>query len=198
MVGTLLNDSKTLPTMLLRAILHSATIAALFVSCSAPCPPAEVHFAHPVLSVPPEADANRAVVEAFLNACIMADTVAMRAAMAPGYHELLQTVPEDTSDADKTISDWVRIDSSRTDQKLTVDAIEAIRYASGKWEGDWVHVWGTYSALHKATGKTFKLPFFFDSQLKDGKLLRSYMYYDELSVYKQLGVAPPMVPETKK
>jgi len=122
----------------------------------------------------------------------------MRAAVAPGYHELLQTVPEDTSDVEKTIAEWIRIDSTRTDQQLTTDAIEAIRHTSGKWEGDGVHFWGTYSATHKATGKSFKVPFFFDTQLKDGKLLRSYMYYDMLSVYNQLGVAPPDPNATKK
>lgn len=175
--------------------VHHALIAVaastLLFACSKPCPPAAEHFTHPVLSVPPEADANMALVEGFLNACIKTDTVAMRAAMDPGYHELLQIVPEDTTDADGTIADWVAIDSARADQRLVVDAIEAIRYASGKWEGDWVHVWGTYTAMHKATGKPFTAPFFFDTQLKDGKLLRSYMYFDMLSIYQQLGIDPP-------
>lgn len=43
-----------------------------------------------------------------------------------------------------------------------------------------------------------KVPFFFDTQLKDGKLLRSYMYYDMLSVYNQLGIAPPAPGAAKK
>ena len=47
-------------------------------------------------------------------------------------------------------------------------------------------------------GKSFTLPFFFDTQLKDGKMLRSYTYYDLLSVYRQLGVTPPMADEKKK
>ncbi len=180
-----------------KTVFLSTAFAALLVSCSQPCPPAAEHFTHPVLSVPPEADANMELVEGFLNACLNVDTVAMLSAMAPDYHELLQTVPEDTSDVEKTIADWIAIDSTRTDQQLTIDAIEAMRYASGKWQGDWVHVWGSYAATHKVTGKTFKVPFFFDSQVKDGKLLRSYMYYDMLSVYNQLGIAPPSAAEAK-
>jgi ketosteroid isomerase-like protein len=176
----------------------AALSTTLLLACSQPCPPAAEHFTHPVLSVPPEADANMALVEGFLNACLKADTAAMRAAMAPDYHELLQTVPEDTSDVQEAIATWLAIDSTRTDQKLTTDAIEAIRHASGKWEGDWVHFWGSYSATQKSTGKSFKVPFFFDSQLKDGKLQRSYMYYDLLSVYNQLGIAPPTAVEAKK
>lgn len=175
----------------LNNLLIAALGTTMLVACSQPCPPVPEHFTHPVLSVPPEADANMAVVEGFLNACIKADAAGMRAVMAPGYHELLQTVPEDTSDAEKTIADWIAIDSTRTDQKLSIDAIEAFRYASGKWEGDWVHVWASYSATHKAPGKPFTVPFFFDTQLKDGKLLRSYIYYDMLSAYNQLGIAPP-------
>lgn len=178
--------------------LLAATAATLLVACSGPCPPTPDHFAHAVLSVPPETDANIALVEGFLNACIKADEAGMRAAMAPGYHELLQTVPEDTSDVEKIIADWIAIDSTRADQQLTIDAAEGIRYSSGKWEGDWVHLWGTYQATHKASSKTFKVPFFFDTQLKDGKLLRSYMYYDMLSVYNQLGIAPPAPAAAKK
>lgn len=185
--------------MQLKNILPLGMAASLLLAaCSQPCPPAPEHFTHPVLSVPPEADANMALVEGFLNACIKADVPAMRAALAPDYHEMLQVTPEDTSDVEKTIADWIRIDSTRTDQQLTTDAIEAIRYASGKWEGDWVHFWGSYSATHKATGKPFKVPFFFDTQLKDGKLLRAYVYYDQLSVYHQLGIAPPAPDETKR
>lgn len=182
--------------------IHHLVLAAfgntLLFSCSQPCPPAAEHFTHPLLSISPETDANIAVVEGYLNACLIADTAAMRAAMAPGYHELLQTVPEDTTDAESTIADWIAIDSTRTDQQLTTDAVEGIHHASGKWEGDWVHFWGTYSAVHKRTGKSFKVPFFFDSQLKDGKLLRSYVHYDMLSVYNQLGIAPPTTAELKK
>ncbi len=182
---------KTRSSLVLSALV-------LLTACSQPCPPVPEHFTHPLLSVPPEADANMAVVQGFLDACIKADTVAMRAAMAPGYHELLQIVPEDTTDANGTIADWVRIDSTRTGQQLTTNAVEAICYASGIWEGDWVHYWGTYKATIKSTGKSFTLPFFFDTQLKDGKMLRSYTYYDRLSVYRQLGITPPMADEKKK
>lgn len=185
-------------TSTMKQLLPATLGIALLVACSKPCPPPAEHFAHPVLSVPPEADANMAVVEGFLRACLKADTAAMRTAMAPGYHELLQTVPEDTTDAEGTIADWIAIDSTRADQQLTTDAMEAVRHASGKWEGDWVHFWGMYSATHKATGKPFKIPFFFDTQLKDGKLLRSYTYYDMLSVYNQLGIAPPAPEGAKK
>lgn len=179
-------------------IILCAATAALLVACSRPCPPAVEHFTHPVLSIPSQADANMALVEGYLNACINADTAAMRAAMAPGYHELLQTVSVDTTNAERIIADWIAIDSTRTDQKLTTDAIEAIRHASGKWEGDWVHFWGTYSATHQATGKSFTVFFFFDTQLKDGKMLCSYVYYDLLSVYQQLGRTLSPAPAAKK
>ncbi|MBX2981717.1 MAG: nuclear transport factor 2 family protein [Flavobacteriales bacterium] len=178
-------------------ILLAALGSTLLFGCSEPCPPAPEHFTHSLLSVPPETDANIAVVEGFLNACVKADVEGMRAAMAPGYHELLQTTPIDSSDAEKVIFDWVAMDSTRTDQQLTMDAVEGIRHASGEWQGDWVHYWGEYKATHKATGKRFVVPFFFDTQLKDGKLLRAYIYYDMLSVYDQLGIAPPAAPANK-
>lgn len=169
----------------------------LLFACSQPCPPAPEHFTHSLLSIPPEADANIAVVEGFLNACVKADTVAMRAAMDPGYYGILETTPIDSSSVEQVISDWRRIDSTRTDQKLTTNAAEGNRYASGKWQGDWVNYWGEYKATDKATGKSFVVPFFFDAQVKGGKLMKSYIYYDVLSVYNQLGIAPPAAPATK-
>ncbi|MGB3527260.1 MAG: hypothetical protein WBB32_14970 [Flavobacteriales bacterium] len=69
----------------------------------------------------------------------------------------------------------------------------------GRSEQAWIcdPYWGEYKATHKATGKRFVVPFFFDTQLKDGKLLRAYIYYDMLSVYDQLGIAPPAAPANK-
>lgn len=63
---------------------------------------------------------------------------------------------------------------------------------------DRVHFWGTYSATHQGTGKNFTEPFFFDTQLKDGKMLRSYVNYDLLFVYQQLGRTLTPAPGAKK
>jgi len=48
-------------------VVQGSPFSTLLMACSQPCPPAPEHFTHPVLSVPPEADANMAVVEGFLN-----------------------------------------------------------------------------------------------------------------------------------
>jgi len=172
----------------------------LLAACSAPqpCPPVEVHFVHPVSSIPPEADANIAVVEGYLNALVTLDVAAIRAATAPGFYANNTYTPPDSSDVEGVISAWMHNDSTRSDQKLEKVFAECVRVAPGnEYAGDWVHYWGTYYATDKATGKPFRVPFFYDGRVEDGKITKSYTYLDRLSVWNQLGVAPP-VPATRK
>lgn len=166
----------------------------VLAACSTPqpAPPVAEQFVHPVLSIPPETDANIAVVEGYLNALLKADAAAIRSATAPGFYANDTYTPEDSSDVDGVIAAWTRNDSTRSDQKIARVWAECVRIAPGNdYAGDWVHYWGTYTATDKATGKPYRVPFFYDSRVQDGKITKSYTYLDRLSVYRQLGVAPP-------
>jgi len=133
-------------------ILTAIAASSFVIACAQPHPPAAEHFTHSVLSVPPETDANIAVVERFLNGRINADAAAVRASAAPGFHAHEAFAPNDPSDVEKEITGWLSIDSTLIDQKLTKEAAECVRYASGKWTGDRVHYWGDYSATDKKSG----------------------------------------------
>ena len=56
----------------------------------------------------------------------------------------------------------------------------------------------TAEITDKATGKPYRVPFFFDGRVQDGKITKSYTYFDRLSVFHQLGIAPPPAPAAKK
>ncbi|HQV52008.1 MAG: nuclear transport factor 2 family protein [Flavobacteriales bacterium] len=172
----------------------------LLLACSTPppCPPVEEHFVHPLSSIPAAADANIAVVESYLNGLLKADAAAIRAACAPGFYANNTFTPSDSSDVEGIIEMWAKNDSTRSDQKLRKVFAECVSVAAGdEYAGDWVHFWGDYSAKDNATGKSYTVPFFYDARVESGKITKSYMYYDRLSVYHQLGTTPP-APKAKK
>lgn len=172
----------------------------LFTACSSPepCPPAAEHFKHPVYSIPAETDANIALVESYLNAVISADADAIRASVAPGFYSNNTFVPADSSDVEEVIANWMRIDSTRTEQKIVKDFAQSIQVAEGnEYPGQWVQYWGKYTAMHNATGKPFEVKFLFDANVADGKLTKAYMWFDRLSGFHQLGIPPPEAPATQ-
>mgnify|MGYP001342084808 CR=1 FL=1 len=190
-------------TMNIQHIAPSVVLTSLlFAACTtppAPCPPVEEHFVHSLSSIPPEADANIAVVEGYLTALTKADADAIRAAAAPNFYANNTFTPADSSDVEGVIADWLRNDSTRSDQRIERVFAECVRVADGnEYAGDWVHYWGTYSATDKATDKPYQVPFFYDARVQDGKITKSYTYFDRLSVFHQLGIAPPPAPAAKK
>jgi ketosteroid isomerase-like protein len=178
--------------MKLRSFFPAGLAASmLLAACSQPCPPAPEHYTNAQYSIPPEIDANIALVQGYLEACIKADENGMRAATDPGYIEHEMFTPVDSMGIDSVVAGYLEIDTLRSDQRISDISADGVRYATGKWAGDWVNFFADYSATDKKTGNPFKIPFFFNAQVKNGKLVRSYLYFDRLSVYNQLGIAPP-------
>ncbi|MEZ4739301.1 MAG: hypothetical protein R2818_08060 [Flavobacteriales bacterium] len=184
-----------------KKVLAIALPGLLLFSCAAPepCPPVPEHYEHPLSSIPEEADANIAVVESYLNALIKADEASIRAAVAPGYYANNTFTPPDSSDVEGVIEGWMKNDSTRSDQRMERVFAECVTVADGnEYAGDWVHYWGTYSATDNATGKPYRVPFFYDARVEGGKITKSYTYFDRLSVFHQLGTTPPAAPAVKK
>lgn len=183
--------------MMHQRTIIAATFAALLLgSCTtpAPCPAVVDHFEHPVFSVPPEADANITAVENHLNALITANAAGIRASVGVGFYANNTWIPADSSDVNGVVTQWMNNDSTRTDQRIKKVFAQSIQIAEGNaYPGQWVQYWGDYSATDKATGKPYTVVFMLDAQVKDGKVVKSYLHYDRLSVFHQLGVDPPSV-----
>lgn len=177
-------------------LLHATLGALLLTACSTPppCPPVVEHFEHPVFSIPAEADANIAVVENHLNALITANETEIRASVGEGFYANNTWLPADSSDLEGVVAEWLQNDSTRTDQRIKKVSAQSIQIAEGNaYPGQWVQYWGDYSATDKATGKPYTVVFMLDAQVKDGKLVKSYLHYDRLSVFHQLGIDPPSI-----
>lgn len=175
-------------------LLNSALAALLLTACTTPppCPPVVEHFEHPVFSIPAEADANIAAVEGYLNALITANDPGIRASVGAGFYANNTWLPADSSDVDGIVDQWMQHDSTRSDQRIKRTFAQAIQIAEGNaYPGHWVQFWGEYSATDKATGKPYTALFMLDAHVKEGKLVKTYLHFDRLSVFNQLGIAPP-------
>ena len=179
-----------------RSLMTLGLGAVLLSACTTPppCPPIVEHFEHPVFSIPAEADANITAVESYLNALITADEPGIRASLGDGFYGNNTWLPADSSDVEGIVAEWVHNDSTRTDQRIKKVSAQSIQIAEGNaYPGQWVQYWGDYSATDKATGKPYTVVFMLDAQVKDGKLVKSYLHYDRLSVLHQLGIDPPSI-----
>ena len=150
----------------IRFLLPLVAVALLFAACQAPCPEPEEHFEHPVLSISPDIEANVAVVDGYMAALVAGDEAGIRAALAPDFYGHNSFVPADSSSVDEVVENWLKNDTTRSDQKITKLVASCERVAEGnEFAGDWVHYWGRYSATDIATGKSYEVPLFFNTRV---------------------------------
>ncbi len=163
-------------------------------ACTAPAPPpaAQPEAKPAPIAISTAADSNIAVVQAYLNGLVMADSSAVRGAVSPGFMSYETWIPGDSANVDSVFAGWQHRATTDTDQKLEKTAALSVSVAAGqKFAGDWVYYWGTYSATDKSLGKSYSVPFFCTALMANGKIYKDWTYYDRLAVFDQLGVAPP-------
>lgn len=177
---------------LLKVYSLALTAGILLVACQEPCPEPEEVWQHDVVSISPDIDTNIAIVDGYFQALVNADEAGIRAALAPGFYGHNSFVPADSSSVDEVVANWLGNDTTRSDQKIEMLVASCTQVAEGnRFAGDWVHYWGTYSATDNETGKPYVVPFFHNSRVEGGKMTASYLYFDRLAIFHQLGVDPP-------
>ena len=165
------------------------------VACTAPAPPpaaAQPEVKPAPVAISPAADANIAVVQAYLDGLVKADAAAIHAATNADFMSYTTWMPADSANVDSVIAGWQYRATKDTDQKLDKTAALSVSVAPGQqFAGDWVYYWGTYSATDKSLNKPYKVPFFCTALMANGKISKDWTYYDRLAIFHQLGVAPP-------
>jgi predicted SnoaL-like aldol condensation-catalyzing enzyme len=137
----------------------------------------------------PDAETDIKVVSDYVNALVnneMAKAEQLLAEKYIGYGPAIN----DSINKQNSMDSWKEIHKVRTDQKVSF-VTQSFRVLQGNLKGDWVSQWGNYSFTQN--GKTVKLPYQYTARVANGKINRSSIYFDNLSVLKQLGykVTPP-------
>jgi ketosteroid isomerase-like protein len=140
----------------------------------------------------PNAEADIAVVASFVNSLTSGDLVKAKALMAPGFTDHGPAGGESRT-ADEVLAGWKERYNIETNRKASF-VTQTFRVASGDLKGDWVSMWGDYTFTTEGT--TVTLPYQYTARVKDGKIEMGRIYYDSLSVMKQLGYT--LTPPAKK
>jgi len=137
----------------------------------------------------PEAEADIKVVSDYVNALVnneMAKAEQLLTEKYIGYGPAIN----DSINKQENINSWNQNHKVRTNQKVGF-VTQTFRVLQGNLQGDWVSQWGNYTFTQN--GKEIKLPYQFTARVSNGKIDRSTIYFDNLSILLQLGytVTPP-------
>ncbi|HNP24976.1 MAG TPA: hypothetical protein PKM63_21580 [Panacibacter sp.] len=137
----------------------------------------------------PTADADIKVVSDYTNAVVSGDLVKAKSLLAASYMGY-GPGPVDSANVNKEMQSWETNYTTQTNRKVEF-ITQTFRVLNGDLQGNWVSVWGTY--YFTTDGKDIKLPYQSTMHVTNGKIDRSIIYFDLLSVFQKLGytLTPP-------
>lgn len=142
-----------------------------------------------VITQNPTAEEDLKVVMGYLNAII---NNKMDVAESLLSDTCVTTGPSNGESSTKTelIDTWKERNKVRTDPKNEM-IYYTWRVLEGKYKGDWVGIWGTYTFTESSTEVI--VPYNYLAMVEGGKIQEARMFYDKLSILTAMGgtVTPP-------
>ena len=144
------------------------------------------------------AQKNKVIVEKSFEVVANGDYEGMAGYIAEDYVRHCQATPELIIESLDAFKDFIRMDRlSIPDQKLNVKMLVA--------EGDLVAFWATYTGTQTGqmgpfspSGKFAELDFSGVHRLENGKVVETWVTWDNITILSQLGHFPPPSPENNK
>jgi len=130
-------------------------------------------------------EANIQMAIDFVNAAVSGDA---DKAGAVAHSEYWDYGPgaKDSMNLDDFLSAWTETSAARTEQDPGIVATTALTVNEGDLAGDWVNMWGNYSA--KQGDYTFDVPWHRVFFIQEGKIVMSRSWYDRLASGLEMGV----------
>lgn len=137
----------------------------------------------------PTADADIKVVSDYTNAIVSGDLTKAKSLLAASYIGY-GPGPTDSTNVDKEMQTWESNYKTQMDRKVEF-ITQTFRVLNGDLQGNWVSVWGTY--YFTTGGTNIRLPYQSTFHVTNGKIDKSIIYFDLLSIYQKLGytLTPP-------
>lgn len=137
----------------------------------------------------PTAEADMKTVSDYTNAIVDGNLKKARSILAKSY--MLHGPSTDSSNVEKEMASWEQNYKVQSDRKVAF-ITQTFKVVSGAQKGNWVSLWGNYTFT--SGEKTVTLPFQYTASVSKGKILKAFMYYDNLAIYQQLGytLTPPV------
>lgn len=137
----------------------------------------------------PNAEADIKLVSDYVNRLVAGDidkAISMLASNFIGYGP----GPTDSGNVQNVADRWKNSNTVQKNRKVDF-VTQTFNVKLGDLAGHWVAMWGTYSFTQD--GKDVKFPYQYTARVKNGKIDRDTIYYDQLYILKALGytVTPP-------
>jgi predicted ester cyclase len=136
-----------------------------------------------------EAERNKEVVRKVAGAIMANDYEALDQYMAEDYRRHCQATPDAVVESLEDFKDLMRMYQGAFPADMTLEFLVA--------EGDLVAVWGKYTGTHTgpmgeipATGKRVDSDFGGVHRLEDGKIVETWVTWDNVTMLRQLGLFP--------
>ena len=130
-------------------------------------------------------EANIQLATNFVNASVSGDTAAARNLAHAEYWDY-GPGGKDSLSLDDFLARWVTTAAGRTDQDPGIVAATSLVVNEGNLAGDWVNMWGTYTA--KQGDYSFEVPWHRVFLINEGKIVMSRSWYDRLASGLEMGV----------
>ncbi|TXD51334.1 hypothetical protein [Polaribacter sp. IC063] len=169
-------------------------INTILYSCQPKVAAAETPKELAAYEVSPNEETNVKIVSSYINALLTNDQETAKSLVGDGFMNYGPS-SKDSLDIKGVIQYWDNIYKARSNQDSGIIATTSLRVNEGNLAGEWVHVWGNYSANLNNSDYTYNLPFHSAFVIKDNKIVRTQTWYDNLSIALDLGSVAPVQAE---
>ena len=144
--------------------------------------------------ISPNEEANIKLVSEFIDALITNKPDKVKSLVSDKFMDYGPSA-KDSMNIDQLTYAWTSIDSTRSEQDAGVFAITSLIVNEGDLAGDWVNVWGNYTAKEKNSDYYYDAPWHRVFGVKDNKITFSRAWFDNLAISLDLGRVAPVPKE---
>lgn len=130
-------------------------------------------------------EANIQMAKDFVTAAVSGDSDKVRAIAHSEYWDYGPGA-KDSMNLDDFLAAWAETSAARIEQDPGIMIYNSLTVNEGDLEGDWVSMWGTYTA--KQGDYTFNVPWHRVFLISEGKIVLSRSWYDRLASGLDMGV----------
>lgn len=141
--------------------------------------------------VSPNEKENVKLVNDYINALLASEYEKAKGLVSEGFMNYGPS-KKDSTDIDGVTSGWAKEAKVRSNQDVGIYATTSLKVNEGKSAGEWVYVWGNYTATLNDSGYTFDVPWHRVYFIKDNKIEFTRAWFDNLSVALDRGSVAPV------
>ena len=164
-----------------------------FISCDEKVTTAEVveEVTQPPYEPSPNEEANIKLVTDFIAALFANDAELAKSMVSSDFMDRGPSA-KDSTNIDQMTARWATNAVERSNQDPGIFAANSLQVNEGDFAGQWVHMWGDYSADVNGTDYKYDVPWHRVFIITDGKISFSQVWYDSLSTALEFGAVAPV------